>query len=326
MRRLRSNVLGRAVACWCVLAALGRAASAQATGTIEGALPFLFPTGARAVAMGQAVVASATGSEALWWNPALVARGPREVGLNLVSGQLTGSTDVSVATVWPVRNAFSIGLSVRYISDGQSQGVQDDIETGSFVPSTRMLGATFSAPFGDRFAAGLTLKLLSMDFSATGQVPNVPNTPPITGAIDAGVQYIFTKDSLLIAGASLLNFGLPLQINDSPQADAVPTRIDVGLQFSPRFRDYPQARLRLAGDVVSRPNGEGGLGLRTGGELSWMDIYHARAGYTVQGPNGTGPSLGGGVSYLRWRLDFAQFTETSGAGTKLTFVSVRYVF
>ena len=39
----------------------------------------LLPTGARAVGMGQAVVASAIGAEALWWNPALIARGPREV-------------------------------------------------------------------------------------------------------------------------------------------------------------------------------------------------------------------------------------------------------
>jgi hypothetical protein len=327
MRRRRSNVSWRLVVSWCVLLGVGRVAHAQ-SGNPVGGPELVFPMGARTVAMGQAAAATATGTDALWWNPALIARGPREAAFNIVGGEAAQATDASIALVYPIRHALALALSFRYLNQGEGEGVQGDIQTGSFVPSTRILAGTFAAPFGDRLALGLTVRLLSVDFSATGQVPNVPDTPPITGAIDAGGQYILTKDSLFIVGASLTNFGLPLQINDSPQADPLPTRVDVGVQFAPHFRDYPDARLRLGADIISGPTSVGGPGVRLGGELSWMGLYHARAGFALNGPTGTGPSVGAGVSYARWRADFAQFVSNSntGVGDKLTYLSIRYVF
>src|SRR5688572_28149048 len=53
-------------------------ASAQPSGlTTEGAPFLLLPVGARAVGMGQALVADQPGTEAIWWNPAGVARAER---------------------------------------------------------------------------------------------------------------------------------------------------------------------------------------------------------------------------------------------------------
>src|SRR6185503_9964438 len=114
----------------------------------------------------------------------------------------------------------------------------------------------FAAPFGDRFAAGLNLKVLRIGFDCTCQCgPNQAQSAPITGAIDAGVQYIVTSDSTLILGASVRNAGLPLQFNDSPQADPLPGRISLGAQFSPPLKQYPTVRVRVAADVVTRLSG-----------------------------------------------------------------------
>src|SRR5687767_15804365 len=74
MRRLRFS---RQVAIALVLLA-ANAASAQPPGlTTEGAPFLLLPVGARAVGMGQALVADQPGTEAIWWNPAGVARSER---------------------------------------------------------------------------------------------------------------------------------------------------------------------------------------------------------------------------------------------------------
>jgi hypothetical protein len=159
-------------------------------------------------------------------------------------------------------------------------------------------------------------------------IPNSPPGKPVSGGVDVGGQYIVTKDSLIVIGAVVRNLGIPLQINDAPQADPLPSRVDAGLQFKPRLKDYPDVGIRIATDAVSRLSGDGGFGYRFGGELSWMNLYHARVGYIVNGETGSGPTFGVGASYARWRIDFAQFSSdiASGTGQKPTFLSVRYVF
>ena len=64
MRRLLSSVALSALA-------FG-AARAQTPSGSEGSLFLLLPTGAQAVGMGQAMVATKPGSEGIWWNPASI--------------------------------------------------------------------------------------------------------------------------------------------------------------------------------------------------------------------------------------------------------------
>ena len=312
---------------WCALLGVGRVARAQTGNVVEGALETVFPTGARSVGMGQAVAASAVGVDALWWNPALIARAQREVAFGIVTGGVIPA-DVTLGFIYPIRGVASVGSSYRYVDEGGQEAFKDDVQTGAFRTSVGILSGTFAAPFGDRLAVGLTLKVIGVNFSKTGLVEQAPPGAPRTGAIDVGGQYILTKDSLFVIGASVRNLGLPLQINDAPQADPLPGRADIGIQFKPRLPAYPEVGVRVAADVVERVTGVGGPGFRVGGELSWMGLYHARAGYVVNGPNGSGPTLGAGASYARWRLDFAQFLSDfeTGTGDKPTYLSIRYVF
>ena len=237
MRRRRSNVSWRLVVSWCVL--LGVA-----------------PSGSRAD--GQSASRAGWNSSSRWArvrSPWVRRRRQRQPA-RMRSGGIRRSSRAARArrpsTSSAARRLDADGREYRArVSDSARSGacaelsvpepgrkrgsIQSDIQTGSFIPSTRILAGTFAAPFGDRLALGLTVKLLSVGFQYTGQVPNVPDTPPITGAIDAGAQYIVTKDSLFIVGASLTNLGLPLQINDAPQADPLPGRVDVGVQFAPQL-------------------------------------------------------------------------------------------
>lgn len=328
MRPRRSNVLRRGLLLGCVLLGSARVARSQTGTVVEGAPETIIPTGARAVGMGEAVAAGAFGVDALWWNPSLVARSQREFALNISTGTLNPA-DLFLGFIYPIRGVATVGLSLRYIDEGDAAATTNDIQTGSFRTSAGILAGTFAAPFGDRLALGLNLKLITLQLSTTGQVNQLPTGgSPITGAVDVGAQYILSKDSTLVVGASVRNIGLPFQINDAPQADNLPARFDLGVQVMPHIRSYPDLGVKLAADGVSRLNGVGVPGVRLGGEVSWMRRYFARAGVIVNETDKSGPAFGVGIAYLRWRFDFAQ-TLTGvemGTGGRPTYISMRYVF
>jgi hypothetical protein len=312
------------------LLTLGRGAAAQSGNPAEGGPEFILPVGARSLGLGQAVVASAVGTEAIWWNPALIARSKKEALLSSVSGTPPAESDLSAAFLYGIPQVMSVALSVRYLNYGTGEATVDPSgTTGSFVNAAYLVGATFAAPFGNRFAIGTTLKVLAIDFECTGTCPNQPQNYPVTGAIDLGVQYIVTKDSLLILGAAVRNLGPPLQFNDSPQSDPLPGRIDVGVEIVPRLSQYPGLGLRVSGSVVSRvAENSGSPGVRAGAEASWLNQYFGRVGYVHSGPTGQGPSIGGGIARGRWHVDFAQFLSdnSSAVGVRPTYFSLRYVF
>jgi len=328
MRRRRSSVLRR----WLVVALFAGASrvSAQSGLAVEGGLDLILPTGARAIGMGQAVAATASGAEALLWNPAGVARGPRELSGGFVSNVLFPATDLDLAFVYPIPKVMTFAVGLRYLNSGEQPSVDaNGQQVGTLYPTSTTLTATFAAPFGDRFGLGINVKILQLGFSCTGSCAQSPTSQPRTGALDIGGLYDFTKDSLVSLGLAIRNIGLRLQVNDAPQADPLPGRFDAGFAVRPRLTQYPGVRLTVAGDVVTRLNGEGGPGYRLGGELSWLNQFFGRVGYVRYGTSGaSGPTFGVGLARGHWRVDFAQFVSDLGAGasSKPTYLTLRYVF
>jgi hypothetical protein len=316
-----------------MLAVSARAAAAQTGPESSGALDLLFPTGARAIGMGQATAAAATGADALWWNPALIVGAGRQVAMNI--GKLLAiNTDAGASIIIPFRRAFTVGFAVRYIDEGQFDATFADpnAPTGTFVIPTLILGATFAAPFGDRFAAGFTAKVLRVGFSCTGACnTNAPGGTPSTQALDVGARYFVFKDSSLSVGATVRDAGFRLQINDAPQADPLPTRLEAGLLYRPKFAQLPaDQRILAAADIVTRTSGGGAPGLRIGGEWSWQDHVEARLGYVVNDPIAaqSGATIGAGFAAGKWQIDVAQLLIDAGGlgGGPPTFISLRYAF
>jgi len=330
MRRRHSSAL-RTLAGVAILIATRRTVLAQTGITIglEGGQELLLPTGARGLGMAQAIVASGIGAEAILRNPALIAHGPREVAFNIAQ-QANGITvaDATTSIVWPVPRVGAFALSVRYLNQGDQQAVNDQqVVVGSIQFNGIVVGGTFAAQFGYKFAAGLTLKFLQLGSQCTGSC-DIPPFPPRTAAIDFGVRYFLTKDSLIAIGASGLNLGLPLQVNDSPQADPLPHRAVIGVAVTPKFSQLPK-EAHVHGEVdMIKAISFGGPGFLFGGEIAWMDQYSARVGYQRNGgPSGSGPTFGVGFSTGKLHIDFAQIFTDAGAGSgKPTFLSLRYVF
>ena len=313
------------------LVAVARTGVAQTASATQGALEFLFPIGARSVGMGQAAVALATGSDALWWNPALVARGPREVGLHITQTLATQTgTDAAAAVIYPVPRVGTVAVSLRYLNLGEQPAVDSvtNQQTGTFAQTSMIAAATFAAPFGSRLGFGVTAKLLRIGYPCTGACSTTSSSPE-TGALDVGTQYLLRKDSLLTLGAAIRSIGFKLQINDAPQADALPTRADVGLGIAPRFSSMPtDVRVRAEADMIVAVVGGGSPGLGIGAEASYQDKYQARAGYVVNGPMGSGFTVGLGLSTGKLRIDFARMASgiQQQSGVTPTYLTLRYLF
>jgi hypothetical protein len=314
------------VGCFALAATVGTAV-AQTGNVAEGAPDFLLPLGARAMGLGQAVVASSLGAESVWWNPAFIARAPREFLVGSASGMALAESDLNSVAVYSIPRVISFALGLRYVNYGQ-QEAGGEVPTGSFLNSAYIVGATFAAPFGNRLSVGTTLKVLTIRFDCTGTCPNQPRANPVTGAVDIGAEYIATHDSTITFGAAIRSLGSKLQFNDAPQADNLPGRIDVGVEVAPKLAQYPGLGLRLSTAAVTRIMNGFGPGFRFGGEVSWLNQYFARGGYVLNGPTGSGPSVGGGLAAGRWRIDFAQFLSDNSAesGMRPTYVSLRYSF
>jgi hypothetical protein len=332
MRRRRSDayrcVIRRQLLTCCLLLGVARAAAAQTVSTDVGGLDFLLPVGARAVAMGQTLTA-ATGSDALWANPAGIAHGPREVALHMATNSSPlAETDASGAVVYPVHRLGAFALSVHYLNYGQQGSTVDQSgQIGSFVSTSTTLAGTFAPILTDRLTGGITGKLLRIGFNCTGSCDKPENVPQ-TAALDFGLQYLATKDSTLTIGASVRNLGPKLQVNDSPQSDPLPELASIGLAYAPKLAQLPkEARVRLGADAVANVIGGGDPGFRIGGELSWMEKYEVRAGYVATGPTGSGPTFGLGISTGKLQIDLAQMiSDVAASGSTPTFLTLRYIF
>jgi hypothetical protein len=317
-----------------LVAGMQRSAFSQSGNGAQGGLEFLLPIGARTVGMGQAGTAIAVGSDALWWNPALIARGPREASMQITQTLATQTgADAGVALIYAVPRVGAVGLSLRYLNYGEQDAVSDSTQqiTGKFSQTGTIVAATFAAPFGDRLAVGLTAKLLRIGFPCTGDCSNTVavTTSPQTGALDLGAQYLVTSDSLFTLGAAVRNVGFKLQVNDTPQADALPGRLYFGIAAAPKWAQLPKdVRVRAAADLVWRLSDAGSPGLNLGGELSFKERYQLRGGYVVNGPTGSGLTFGAGISTGKLQIDFSRMLNdvSQQSGVTPTYVALRYLY
>jgi hypothetical protein len=312
------------VAACCVLPGV---ASAQSN---NGALDLLLPIGARATSMGGAFMAD-QGSEAIWWNPAGIARVARpDVAIDHFENFLVSANALSV--LFPVRGVGVFGVAGRLFDYGQSDvtGGSNDV-LGTASTQSVVLGTSFATTFGARVNAGVTFRLFQFRNICSGACPEL-GAAFTTSTVDAGVQFRPFPSRPLQLGVAITNLGPNLQVHDDPQSDPVPARLRIGAGYEPTFSGLgPDVSVRTSADLVTSPslsNQELHLGAQLGYTTAQTTLF-VRGGYVAQrstGPeSGSGPSLGLGLANGRVQLDFARVFETfsSGLGKPPTYVSIR---
>jgi hypothetical protein len=320
---------------WCLLGALAFGATAsdvRAQAANNGALDLLVPIGARSTAMGTAFVAE-EGSESIWWNPAGTARMTRpEFAIDHLETFIEKGDAVSL--IAPIKGLGAVGLTARlfnYCTDCQGSDAVGN-PTGNLFFRSDVLGASFATTFGSRVNAGVTYRIYQFRIDCSGFCEGSPVGTSTTSAVDVGVQFKPFPARPLRFGVELRNVGLSLQVKDKPQADALPTRLHVGVSYDPTFKSLaPEIRLRGTAEVVSTA-GLANPELHVGGQLGYLagsSLLAVRGGYVAQQSNGgessTGPSLGLGLSSGRVQLDLARIFESfsSGLGKPPTYISIR---
>jgi hypothetical protein len=220
-------------------------------------------------------------------------------------------------------------------ADLQNYGEQENTtdptlpSTGTVLTRSFVLSASYAASIGNRATTGLAFKVVQMRVDCTGPC-DFPNEVAQTFAIDAGAQVEVGGSRRVTLGAAVRNMGLALQVQDSPQADPLPTRVQLGVAYRyPLPERYANdAELNLTADVID------GLHIdhpapRAGAEFVWQKRAFVRGGYVFESnAEAGGPTLGLGFSRNNLIIDLARvFTGFSAdAGQAPTFLSLRFAF
>lgn len=325
MRRRRSD---RLTLLALVLLVASSPLAAQRTPDTEGALFLLSPVGARAVGMGQAVVADQAGSEAVWWNPSGLARSERsEAAIHHSETFIARGDAVSIIVPSSLLGVF--GASVNILNFGEQEVTDEGGTTGKLTPRNFVYAATYATTLGSRVGAGITYKLVQFRLDCIGGCAGVVTASALTSALDLGTQVSIGGRVPFTVGATVRNMGLRLQVNDNAQADPLPTRLQIGVlvPVGAVKRRTTEMALRLTTDVLSELD-FAGASVRIGGDAVFQERVHLRAGYVFRAAESAGPSVGLGLVAGNLVLDIARAFEgfSADAGKPPTYLSLRYLF
>ncbi len=291
-----------------------------------GAQELLIPVSARGIALGGSSVASAYGTDALFYNPAGVSRSAFGVDAMFTTMNYIG--DINVNYVAVAAKAGSIGsfaLSLKSLAFGDIPVTTVDFPDGTgqtYSPSYATIGLTYSNMLSDRVSVGLTASLVNesiMSTSATGV------------AFDIGVQYAGLAVPGLSLGVVVKNVGGQMKfdgadlmhqgtINDATRnanpnwykvnvaAFDLPTSIEMGVSYQAKFGE--KNALTVLGNFQN--NNYSDDEYKMGAEYAYNNMLFVRGGYSMAPQAATDPT--GESSYI--------FGYSFGAGVNLDLSGV----
>ncbi len=299
-----------------------------------GALFLVFPVGARAVGMGQTAMGSEGHGEAAFWNPAgLATMETNEFALH--SATLVAGRSHVLGAYFPSRGIGVLGGAVYLVDYGDLERTDDNGNTiARIAPRNFEFLASYATALAGSFAFGVSYKLVQFRVDCSGDCTNFPVGQGTTHAIDLGGQFRVGPGGPLRVGVALRNVGFKLQVQNKPQADALPARLAVGAQYHvllPARDGAPAGErfdLRVAADVDSPWDHPGSSELRVGLDVGYQRLLRVRAGYAFVQDGLSGPSVGVGVENGSIGVDLAR-TFLTGSGLQVenpTFFSFRVTF
>jgi hypothetical protein len=322
-------------ACRDVLQALGAAfllaAAPMSLAAQSGGLFLLAPFGSRAVGSGEAVAAdTALGTEAMWWNPAALARlNKRELAVHNSATIVANSNMLAFSVPSKVLGTLAASAYLVDYGDQENTDNQGNI-LGTITNRNYQLAVSYATPVGKAFSAGLTYKFVMLRFACTGICGSVPVLSGSTSALDLGAQYVLPTRLPITVGLSVRNVGPALQIRDAEQADPLPRVVQGGVRTRVPIKALAdrEASLEVSGDLMSA-SAIGGAAAGVGAVLGYKDVLFLRGGYKMQEGQGRGPSIGFGIQRGAFGLDIARRFDafsSSLVGQPPTYVTLRTRF
>ena len=288
----------------------------------NGASELLIPVGARDIGMGGSTIATTSGVEALFWNPAAVAKMHGSAALYFSHMNYIADIGVDYGAVSANFESFGIlSLSLKSLSVGDIPvtTTRDPDGTGqTFSPQFFTIGLSYSRQLSDRIAVGLTTHIVSerlADVSATGVAFDVgvlyDNLASVEG-LSLGVAVKNIGPQMKFEGAGLLTEASVATQNRPPglyqiQAASfeLPSTIEFGLGYRRNFGGVNSVLLSTTFQSNNFADDEYRLGL----EYGYQDLVFLRGGYNLAQKSNDdrqflfGPSFGVGVKGALGSLD-----------------------
>jgi hypothetical protein len=299
-----------------------------------GALFLVFPVGAHAVGMGQTAVGAEGRGEAAFWNPAGLAT-LEENEFSLHSANLAAGRTNAIGAYFPSRGTGVMGGAVYLVDYGDLERTDSSGSTiARIAPRNFEFLASYATALNGSFAFGLSYKLVAFRVDCSGDCRDFPSGQGSTHALDLGAQLRVGAGGPLRVGLAVRNVGFKLQVQNKPQADALPTRLAFGAQYHvllPGQDGAPLAErfdLTVAADVDSPWRQAGQSEMRLGMDVGYQRLLRLRAGYAFVHEGLSGPSVGIGVENGSIGVDLAR-TFLTGSDLLVenpTFFSFRVTF
>ncbi len=309
------------------LGALPLTTEQDAAPDASGAAFLLVPVGGRATALGQAAVADAGSSEAVFWNPAgLGALDRSEIAIHYAS--TFASDNTTLTALYVARGLGAVGLTAYLVDFGSQEVVPGPgvPPTGRVSPKNIELLASYGTDIGSTLSVGVNYKFIQFRQDCSGDCGPFRTVVGTTHGLDLGMQYVVGSGGALRIGAAVQHAGFKLQVQNRDQADALPTRVQVGAAYRlpvPQRRDaQPPIDARLLVDLQNTWGEYGTPDARVGLEVGYGEVLKLRSGYAFLEGESSGPSLGIGLRLGRLMIDFARLFFDSTLDDP-AYVSVR---
>lgn len=258
----------------------------------NAASELLIPVGARDIAMGGSSIATTSGLNAIFWNPAGLARSKNSTNamfshMNYIAG--IGIDYVAVSTSFEGLGSF--GFSVKSVGVGEI-AVTDESNpdgTGQIIsPTIVNLGITYSRLLTDRISIGATTTLISerfdrvsatgLSFSAGVQYNSLAEVNGLSVGVtvkNIGPRMNFDGDGLIRQG--IVNESSPPSSFYKVEAESfdLPSTIEIGLAYNYAISD--NNFVSMTG--VFQNNNFSADEYKLGFEYSYANMFFLRGGY-----------------------------------------------
>ncbi|MCK5219497.1 hypothetical protein KAR10_08245 [bacterium] len=259
---------------------------------------------ARLIALGDAVAASPSGTDAIYANPAgLALINKYQVGF-LFSNLLENTYYNFMGYVHPLRVKGSIGFGWARLNSSGFE-IRDSLNavSGTFDDSQNVFYLGYGSAFGKHLNIGANVKIYSHE---------IYRVRDIGAGLDLGLQYWLYEN--LTLGMNFKDIiSIPLQSEES--GEKLPFIIKTAMTWEPKtaYAWIRNFQLHVGFDVMDIWGNQGGVvsypeGWKIGGEYDFYQILKLRGGLQYHGF-----SAGLGISVLNTSLDYAyDFRNLSG--------------
>lgn len=324
-------MLRKAVVCAAALLLLSsNAARAQdVVPSIECCGDILLPISARAVGLGQALVARA-GNDGMFYNPATIADVRKTTFVvnhtSFGDPEETGTAQVNSFALLFRTKGTGFGLTYQSIDYGTDVATdRENNVIGETSQLSSILIATFATPLALGWTGGVSYHMYNFAATCVGVACESRKDGGTTHMLDAGVRWEPHFLKQLQVGASLMHFGPRLQVRNAEQADVTPARLRLGAAYNVvgLFTKDTATAAWVHVDVVQRVHDASTPGLNIGAEVSFDNVIFVRAGHAADanGASQGGTAVGIGMLYQRFDVSVAKSIGSQVFTTEPFYVS-----